>query len=95
MSHTHAGVHGRHDPFAIWGKAGVIQMMQFDAVRVRLDFAGAQMIKIHPFGIVIGDAELGIFLRQVADDFTIRRPERLASIIGDFSAVPAIDVHDV
>src|SRR5207253_7854417 len=51
------------------------------AVRMGLDPARRQIIKAHSFRIVVHHVELGILLRQEANNFAVRTPERLAGIV--------------
>ena len=70
-------------------------MVQIRAVWVRLDFAGIEVIKVHPLGIKIDHVELGKLLRQKPDDLAVRTPEGFAGVLHEFLPVFAIDVHYV
>ncbi len=69
-------------------------MMQIRAVDMIADFARRQIVKAHPFGVIIDDVELGEFLGQKSDLLSVWSPKRFPSVVHQLAPVLTIDIHD-
>src|SRR6266480_731491 len=92
---VHAGMHGCHHPFAIRGKTRVVKVMQIRAVRMRLDFARAQVVEAHPRGVIIDHIKPGIFLGQKTYHLAVRTPKGFARAVHKFFPISAVNVHHI
>src|SRR4029450_7979459 len=57
------------------------------------DVASVEIVETHPFGVIIDDIELWIFLRQEPDGFAVRPPEWFPRGVNQLFPVFAIHVH--